>query len=112
MIGFGEVVATASFGIETAPVILHVATASGRAELISQAYEACLAYAAKDRLDVLAIPALGTGTGNLSMADCARLFADVLRAHDPSLARPTTVVLVVYNDNAGARLFSDAIGAT
>ncbi len=111
-IGPGQVVATPSFGLETAPVILHVATASGRADVVARAYDGCLKLAARDRLDVLAIPALGTGTGALAMAECARLFADALRRHDPALGGPRTVVMVVYNDAVGAGLFAETIGAS
>ena len=109
-IGSGQVVHTRSFGLGLAPVILHAATATGRRDAIKAAYEGSLRLAGELGLGVLAIPALGTGTGALSMVECARLCAEALQAHGSS-TDPHTVILVLYNDPVGAQLFVDALSS-
>jgi O-acetyl-ADP-ribose deacetylase (regulator of RNase III) len=110
-IGPGDVVVTPSFGIDTTPLILHAATAGGAAEVIRRAYERCFDVAEQHRLEVIGIPALGTGTGGLEMELCANIFASVLRAR-PAAAHPRVVVVVLYNDIAAADLFAAAVGAS
>ena len=106
----GHVVHTRSFGLGGAPVILHAATATGGREAIKSAYEGSLRLASDLKLGVLAIPALGTGTGALSMAECAQLCAEVLWAHEAA-THPHTLILVLYNDPMGVQVFCDALGA-
>ena len=109
-IGSGQVVHTHSFGLGMAPLILHAATATGRRDAIKAAYEGSLRLADELELGVLAIPALGTGTGALSMVECARLCAEALQARGTS-THPHTLIVVLYNDPVGAQLFVDALGS-
>ena len=105
----GQVVHTRSFGLGMAPLILHAATATGRSDAIKAAYQGSLRVASELGLGVLAIPALGTGTGALSMVECARLCAEALASHEAS-THPHTLILVLYNDPVGAQHFVDALG--
>jgi O-acetyl-ADP-ribose deacetylase (regulator of RNase III) len=46
----------------------------------------------------VAVPPLGTGAGNLSMEDAARVMIDVLSQHTAVAPFPTEVTIVVEND--------------
>jgi O-acetyl-ADP-ribose deacetylase (regulator of RNase III) len=109
-IASGQVVHTHSFGLGMAPRIFHAGTATGRVDAVKAAYEGSLRLASELKLGVLAIPALGTGTGALSMAECARLCAEAIAQHAAE-PHPHTVILVLYNDPVGAQQFVGALGA-
>ena len=65
-------------------------------ENVRRATRAALLAAARNDLDVIAIPGMGTGLGGVDPADAARAMVDELRAHRQP--KPLTVYLVDIDD--------------
>jgi O-acetyl-ADP-ribose deacetylase len=66
----GGLAVTSAHELMTASRILHVATASGEADVIRRALANVLVYARDHALGTVGIPALGMGTGGLSREAC------------------------------------------
>jgi O-acetyl-ADP-ribose deacetylase (regulator of RNase III) len=75
-----------------------------------RAARAALLAASHRGFDVIAIPGLGTGLGELDPAEAARAMADELRAHRQP--KPTTVYLVDTNEKILACLEAALRSAT
>jgi O-acetyl-ADP-ribose deacetylase (regulator of RNase III) len=93
-IGEGQLVVTDSW-LPNTPRIFHVATASGGAQAVRAALRAVLEGCARHGVDHLATPALGTGTGGLSMSTFGQLAREVVEAHQAE--RPTHLTFVLYS---------------
>jgi O-acetyl-ADP-ribose deacetylase (regulator of RNase III) len=65
-------------------------------ENVRRATRAALLAAARNNLDVIAIPGMGTGLGGVDPSDAARAMVDELRAHRQP--KPSTVYLVDIDD--------------
>jgi O-acetyl-ADP-ribose deacetylase len=69
-------------------------------ELVRRTTESCLRLADELRAESIALPAFGTGVGGFSVAECARIMVDAVRAHEPSALK--RVVFAVFGDDAKA----------
>jgi len=65
-------------------------------ENVRRATRAALLAAARNNMDVIAIPGMGTGLGGVDPSDAARAIVDELRAHRQP--KPATVYLVDLDD--------------
>ncbi len=72
----GEAVMTDAFGLQNCRRIVHAVTVGGRVEDVQTAIRNALELCDHEHLRSLAVPALGTGTGGMSVED----FTDALRA--------------------------------
>lgn len=76
VLGPGEAVMTDAFGLQNCRRIVHAVTMGGRVEEVRAAIRNALELCDHEHLASLAVPALGTGTGGMSVED----FTDALRA--------------------------------
>lgn len=81
-------------------------------DVVKKAYSACLRVAAENGFSVIAMPALGAGTGGPARDKCARLFSEAIHDHAQSHDVPQVVVVVLYNGVAAADLFAQAVGTS
>src|SRR6266700_2111877 len=65
-------------------------------ENVRRATRAALLAAARNNIDLIAIPGMGTGLGGVDPSDAARAMVDELRAHRQP--KPSTVYLVDIDD--------------
>lgn len=72
----GDVIITASHGLPNTDWLLHAATANGAPQTIRRALRSCLQIAESRGFRSLAIPALGTGTGGLSVETFTNIVAE------------------------------------
>ncbi|MGYP002629365054 len=93
----GAVVATGSYGLPMTNLLLHASTASGSPEVISRSLQRSLELA--DELDVesLAMPALGTGTGGLTVSVCAELLRAAVENRANTTGSLKRLVCVLYD---------------
>lgn len=94
----GALVSTPGFGLAGVSNILHVATAQGDAKVVLTALGNVLSACESLRLSSVAIPALGCGTGGLSISRFAELAKEALSAHRATL--PKRVILVCFELDA------------
>jgi len=90
----GGLAVTSAHELMTASRILHVATASGEADVIRRALANILSYGSDHALGAVAIPALGMGTGGLSREACCAAFRDAIANHAAS--HPRTIIVVLW----------------
>lgn len=86
---------TGAFNLKTAQRILHVPTAGGTRDVVAKAVENVLSRCRTTPLASVAVPALGTGTGGLPIAD----FAEICVVGLKSAAAPPRgckVILVMW----------------
>lgn len=93
----GALVSTPGFGLPGVSTILHVATAQGDAKVVLTALQNILRACAALKLSSVAIPALGCGTGGLSVQRFAELAKEAIEAHATALQR---VILVAFELDA------------
>jgi O-acetyl-ADP-ribose deacetylase (regulator of RNase III) len=97
----GAVVLTGAHGLPHVRAILHANAVSGDPEVVEAATVGSLELAARQGLESLAIPLLGTGTGGLDVATAARrMLAGLLRWAAERDGRPELVALVAWGDPA------------
>lgn len=104
----GGLAVTGSHGLRAAPRIVHVATASGGADVVETALRKILEHAERNQLRSVAIPALGTGTGGLAMARAARIFREVIATYASTASRPLRVRIVLWSE-ADHRAFASEL---
>lgn len=109
-ISVGEAVATGA-GRLRAKYVIHAA-AMGQdlqtdAAKIRAATSSALRVAEELGVRSVAFPALGTGVGGFSIAECARLMLDVVRQHQGE--RVKSVTFVLFDQNAYQQ-FSEQLG--
>jgi O-acetyl-ADP-ribose deacetylase (regulator of RNase III) len=92
----GGLARTGAYDLVNVRCILHVATASGGADVVHRALANVLVHAAAQTLDSVATPALGTGTGGLAIERCAAIFRDVLAEHAATAELPRIVRVVLW----------------
>lgn len=90
----GSLAATSAHALMTTSRILHVATASGEADVIRHALANILAYGSDHALSTVAVPALGMGTGGLSREACCAAFRDTIANH--AGPHPRTIIVVLW----------------
>ena len=111
----GEVVVTGAHASPSTRLILHAATASGGPAVIGRAMKGIFEQIETLNLSSVAIPALGTGTGGLSMVRCAEVIRGELQAHLRISTKSLRIIFVVRRDtdhDTFVRVFSAAAGAT
>ncbi|MBU0550246.1 macro domain-containing protein [Myxococcota bacterium] len=105
----GDAVLTDAFGLPGTSKIIHAATAKGDEAMVQRAWTRCLSIAEERGFTTLAVPALGTGSGGLSVDRCARAAVEAVEAHlergEGALKR---LIIVVYQSPTTARIFLDA----
>jgi O-acetyl-ADP-ribose deacetylase (regulator of RNase III) len=109
----GEAVITTG-GRLPAPHVIHAA-AMGQdlrtdAALIAAATRSALTLASGRNMTSIAFPALGTGVGGFSVAECARVMLGALREHVASGTMLRDVEFVLFGESA-AEAFADAAAA-
>lgn len=86
----------------TAEFVIHAVVRSAQTPVspagVRRALRSVLQRAADWQLARVAIPPLGTGAGNLSLEDAARLMLEVLRAELPIATYPEEVCIVVESE--------------
>jgi O-acetyl-ADP-ribose deacetylase (regulator of RNase III) len=104
-INVGEAVITGAGKLACLHVIHAAAMAPGRpatAESVRAATAAALRLASDNKIDTLAIPALGTGVGGLSLNDCAEEMHAAITEHCSMFARPEEITIALFGSNAVA----------
>ena len=102
-ISVGESVMTTAGDLKSLHVIHAAAMSPGRpatAESVRAATASALKLAGEKNIESLSLPALGTGVGGLSLADCARCMFEAIRNHCFTHAQPQEIRLVLFGDNA------------
>jgi O-acetyl-ADP-ribose deacetylase len=99
----GDVVITGAHNLKDCRFILHAATASGSVHAVSQAVSRSLDICRKRKINSVAFPALGTGTGALDISECARLIIGEVVSFWKTKgkgANPSLVIVVLYGKHA------------
>lgn len=102
-IAVGESVITGAGNLKALHVIHAAAMAAGRRSSPESVYAAtasALKLASDKSIDSIALPALGTGVGAVSLADCARAMFRAVRQHCFSHAKPGEIVFMLFGGNA------------
>lgn len=102
-ISVGESVMTTAGDLKALHVIHAAAMSPGRpasAESVRTATASALNLASEKNIESIALPALGTGVGGLSLAECARCMFEAIRDHCFTHALPQEIRLVLFGDNA------------
>jgi O-acetyl-ADP-ribose deacetylase (regulator of RNase III) len=102
-IAVGESVITTAGDLPALWVIHAAAMAAGRPatpESVGAATASALALAAERDIESIALPALGTGVGNVGFADCARAMYGAIAAHCAEHDLPDDIRIVLWGDNA------------
>ena len=102
-IAVGESVITGAGNLKALHVIHAAAMAAGRrtnAENVKAATASALRVAAENKVVSIAFPALGTGVGAVSFADCAKAMFAAVREHCFNHALPEEIVFMLFGDNA------------
>jgi O-acetyl-ADP-ribose deacetylase len=94
--------------------VLHAAAMApggpATAAAVGGATEAALRLAAAEKLESIALPALGTGVGGLDYPSCAAAMADALRRHYATATAPALVAFALF-DQAALEEFGAALRA-
>ena len=105
----GQAVLTPSYGLAT-PWLIHVATASGERTAVEVGLRAALRLCAEHDFEVLALPALGAGTGGLSNEASARvILGEVSRAR---AACPRLIKVMLYDKDSFDSFASVLVGGS
>ena len=110
-INIGEAVITGAGNLPALHVIHAAAMASGRPATEGAVYAATLAaleLAAEKGIESIALPALGTGVGGLSLAACATQMLRATKEHCRANELPTDIRFVLFGQNALAA-FNEAL---
>jgi len=102
-IGVGDSVLTGAGNLEALYVIHAAAMSPGRpatAESVGAATRSSLKLAQENRIESIALPALGTGVGGLSLSECARCMFEATRNHCFTYEFPTEIRFVLFGHNA------------
>lgn len=95
----GDAVITGSHSLANCRHIIHTATVEGSLETVCMAVQNCLAICIEKRIDCIAFPALGTGTGGLGIEVCAKGMIEALMAFyrkERSDLYPKTVIFILW----------------
>lgn len=102
-VAVGESVLTGAGDLPALHVIHAAAMSPGRpatVETVRAATASALALASEQQIESIALPALGTGVGGLSLADCADSMFAAVRDHCFVHALPSEIQLVLFGYNA------------
>ncbi len=123
--GFGEMPIGAAVvtpgGRLPSPLLIHIVVRSARdpvsEERLEHAFRSGLRQAAQWGVEILGVPPLGTGAGNLDAEASARIMCGVLREHQETEPLPREVVVTVSSryeedvfERASRRLLGGASG--
>lgn len=96
----GDVVVTNSHGLQNCRLILHAATVEGLAETVKLAVRNCLKLCRERKIESIAFPALGAGTGGLEMPECAAvIIAEVEKfcRNSRKIAAPRKISFILWS---------------
>ncbi len=97
----GGAVVTPGGGLPT-ELLIHVVVRSSEDPIsehgVSQAFRSGLRQAAEWGVEVVAVPPLGIGAGNLNAEASARVMCEVAREHSRSASLPREIILIVGSD--------------
>jgi O-acetyl-ADP-ribose deacetylase (regulator of RNase III) len=102
-IGVGDSVLTGAGNLPALHVIHAAAMSPGRPasmESVRAATNSSLRLAHDHKIISIALPALGTGVGGLSLAECARCMFEATREHCRSFEYPEEIRFVLLGHNA------------
>lgn len=102
-VAVGDSVLTTAGELPALHVIHAAAMSPGRpatAGSVRAATASALVLASENRIESIALPALGTGVGGLSLADCADAMFEAVRDHCFVHALPSEIQLVLFGYNA------------
>jgi O-acetyl-ADP-ribose deacetylase (regulator of RNase III) len=102
-VAVGESVITSAGHLPALHVIHAAAMAPGRAasaESVRAATASALRLAAEQRISSIALPALGTGVGGLSLRACAEEMLSATKRHCAEFEQPGELRFVLYGQNA------------
>ena len=102
-IAIGESVITGAGELKALHVIHAAAMGSGRpatAESVQAATRSALRVAVENNIDTIAMPALGTGVGGLSLDICALEMLSTAKVHSAEHAQPEKISFVLFGNNA------------
>jgi O-acetyl-ADP-ribose deacetylase (regulator of RNase III) len=102
-IGVGDSVLTGAGNLPALNVIHAAAMSPGRpatAESVRAATGSSLRLAHEHQIESIAFPALGTGVGGLSLAECARCMFAATRDHCATNEYPAEIRFVLFGHNA------------
>lgn len=102
-VAVGDSVITTAGDLPSLHVIHAAAMAPGRpatAESVYAATASALKLAHEKNIESLAMPALGTGVGGFSLAECAKQMLAATREHCLEHALPSEIVIALFGDNA------------
>jgi len=102
-IAVGESVITGPGSLKALHVIHSAAMAAGRQanpESVKAATASALRVAAENKISSIAFPALGTGVGAVSFADCAQAMFAAVREHSFNNKLPEEIVFMLFGENA------------
>ena len=106
-IPIGEAITTRA-GILNTRYVIHAAVMGQdlktNADMIQQATRSSLRCAEEMSIDSVAFPALGTGVGGFSVAECARIMLNEVNEHISGKTCLEKVVFILY-DNTAYRTF-------
>jgi len=109
-VAVGDSVITTAGDLPSLYVIHAAAMAPGRpasAESVYAATTSALKLAHEKNIESITLPALGTGVGGLSFAECAKQMLAATREHCFAHALPSEIVLALFGDNA-LKIFTDS----
>ncbi|RLB69050.1 MAG: hypothetical protein DRH04_05865 [Deltaproteobacteria bacterium] len=99
----GDVVLTGSYGLTNCRLILHAATAEGSAETVRRSVRKCLELCREKKIDSIAFPALGAGTGGLEISTCAAAIIGEVEAfcrNSKTASAPGKISLILWSAGA------------
>ena len=102
-VGIGDSVLTSAGQLPALHVIHAAAMSPGRpatAESVLAATTSALRIASENSIESIALPALGTGVGGLSLGECATQMFAAVRNHCFTQELPAQIVFVLFGDNA------------
>lgn len=102
-IAVGASVLTTAGALPSLYVIHAAAMAPDRpatADSVAAATRSALRLASDQDIDSIALPALGTGVGGLSLRDCAEVMLEQVRRHCDGHDQPGDIRIVLFGQNA------------
>jgi O-acetyl-ADP-ribose deacetylase len=97
----GGVILTGSHGLSNCLAIAHANTVGGNPECVGSAVSNALQTAARNNYGSILFPALGTGTGGMSLHECATVMLTRTSAFFlsyPNTTSPTSISFVLYTE--------------
>ncbi len=92
----GDAIITGSYGLPGIRWIIHAASVRATSEVVGACIRNSLSLCVRNRIQSVAFPALGTGVGGLSMAQCAATFVREISRHSQTNALPENIMILLW----------------